>query len=104
MPTTNLRDLTATTPASGIRKAKTGIVGLDQLTGGGLPAGRPTLVCGAAGCGKTLLAVTFLYNGAAHLDEPGVFMTFEERPADLVSNVVSLQYDLDRLIKEKKLV
>ncbi|HEY1542474.1 MAG TPA: circadian clock protein KaiC [Xanthobacteraceae bacterium] len=90
--------------AAGIQKAKTGIVGLDELTGGGLPAGRPTLVCGAAGCGKTLLAVTFLHNGAAHFDEPGVFMTFEERPEDLVNNVVSLQYDLGRLIKERKLV
>ena len=82
MPNANLARTTA-----GITKAKTGIVGLDELTGGGLPAGRPTLVCGAAGCGKTLLAVTFLYNGAAHLDEPGVFMTFEERPNDLVANV-----------------
>jgi circadian clock protein KaiC len=89
--------------AAGIFKAKTGIVGLDELTGGGLPGGRPTLVCGAAGCGKTLLAVTFLYNGAAELGEPGVFMTFEERPDDLVKNVASLNYDLDRLIKEDKL-
>jgi circadian clock protein KaiC len=98
MPNANLARATA-----GISKAKTGIVGLDELTGGGLPAGRPTLVCGAAGCGKTLLAVTFLYNGAAHLGEPGVFMTFEERPNDLVANVASLNYDLDRLLKEDKL-
>ena len=89
--------------ATGIFKARTGIVGLDDLTGGGLPGGRPTLVCGAAGCGKTLLAVTFLYNGAAKFGEPGVFMTFEERPDDLVKNVASLNYDLDRLIKEDKL-
>ena len=89
--------------AAGITKAKTGIVGLDELTGGGLPAGRPTLVCGAAGCGKTLLAVTFLYNGAARLGEPGVFMTFEERADDLVKNVASLNYDLHRLIAEDKL-
>jgi circadian clock protein KaiC len=102
MPNTN-RNQTAHTCAPGIQKAKTGIVGLDELTGGGLPAGRPTLVCGAAGCGKTLLAATFLYNGAAHLDELGVFMTFEERPEDLVSNVVSLHYDLGRLVEEKKL-
>jgi circadian clock protein KaiC len=89
--------------AAGITKAKTGIAGLDELTGGGLPAGRPTLVCGAAGCGKTLLAVTFLYNGAAHLGEPGVFMTFEERPNDLIANVASLNYDLDRLLREDKI-
>ncbi len=89
--------------AAGITKAKTGILGLDELTGGGVPAGRPTLVCGAAGCGKTLLAVTFLYNGAALLGEPGVFMTFEERPNDLVANVASLNYDLDRLMREDKI-
>jgi len=88
---------------AGILKARTGIDGIDQLTGGGIPAGRPTLVCGAAGCGKTLLAVTFLYHGAANFDEPGVFMTFEERPDDLVKNVASLNYDIDRLVKEEKL-
>jgi len=98
MPNPSLARATA-----GITKAKTGIVGLDELTGGGLPSGRPTLVCGAAGCGKTLLAVTFLYNGAAHLGEPGVFMTFEERPNDLVANVASLNYDLDRLMREDKI-
>src|SRR5690348_1253964 len=97
MPNANLAITTA-----GITKAKTGIAGLDELTGGGLPAERPTLVC-AAGCGKTLLAVTFLYNGAAHLGEPGVFMTFEERPQDLVANVASLNYDLDRLLREDKI-
>ncbi|HLH87661.1 MAG TPA: circadian clock protein KaiC [Xanthobacteraceae bacterium] len=89
--------------AAGIQKAKTGIIGLDDLTGGGFPAGRPTLVCGAAGCGKTLLALTFLYNGAARFDEPGVFMTFEERPQDLIDNVASLNYDLGGLIKEGKI-
>jgi circadian clock protein KaiC len=104
MPNTPFRNGAAATSAAGIRKAKTGIAGLDELTGGGVPAGRPTLVCGAAGCGKTLLALTFLYNGIAHFDEPGVFMTFEERPEDLVSNVASLDYDLDRLIKARKLV
>ena len=77
-----------------IEKAPTGISGLDELTDGGLPAGRPTLVCGAAGCGKTLFAISFLYNGVANFGEPGVFMTFEERPEDVVKNVGSLQYDL----------
>jgi len=90
--------------AGGIPKAPTGIDGLDELTAGGLPAGRPTLICGAAGCGKTLFAVTFLHNGATRFNEPGVFMTFEERPADLIKNVSSLQYDLGRLIADKKLV
>lgn len=90
-------------PARGIAKAPTGIIGLDELTGGGLPAGRPTLICGAAGCGKTLFAVTFLYHGATKFGEPGVFMTFEERPQDLVTNVGSLHYDLARLIADKKL-
>jgi len=85
-------------------KSPTGIAGLDELTFGGLPAGRPTLLCGAAGCGKTLLAMSFLVNGATRFDEPGVFMSFEERPGDLVANVASLGYDLDGLIAEKKLV
>jgi circadian clock protein KaiC len=89
--------------ARGIEKARTGIEGLDELIGGGLPAGRPTLICGGAGCGKTLMAVTFLYNGATKFDEPGVLMTFEERPQDLVQNVASLEYHLDRLIAEKKI-
>jgi hypothetical protein len=61
-----------------LRKSCTGIRGLDEITGGGLPAGRPTLVCGAAGCGKTLLAMEFLVRGATQYDEPGVFMAFEE--------------------------
>jgi circadian clock protein KaiC len=98
MPTSNMAK-----SSTGIHKAKTGIVGLDELTGGGLPAGRPTLVCGSAGCGKTLLALTFLHNGAAVFDEPGVFMTFEERPEDLVDNVASLNFDLGRLIKDEKI-
>jgi circadian clock protein KaiC len=88
--------------SNGIAKTPTGIDGLDDVTGGGLPAGRPTLICGAAGCGKTLFSVTFLYRGVVDYDEPGVFVTFEERPDDLVENVKSLGYDLDRLITDKK--
>nr|WP_210301894.1 circadian clock protein KaiC [Methylobacterium brachythecii] len=84
-------------------KALTGISGFDDVTYGGLPAGRPSLVCGAAGCGKTLFAATFLVNGATLFDEPGVFMSFEERAEDLIANVASLGYDLDRLVAEKKL-
>ena len=84
-------------------KAPTGISGFDDITHGGLPAGRPSLICGAAGSGKTLFAATFLVNGAVRYDEPGVFMSFEERPEDLAANVASLGYDLDRLVAEQKL-
>jgi circadian clock protein KaiC len=77
---------------------------LDEITGGGLPKGRPTLVCGSAGCGKTLLAMEFLVRGAVEFDEPGVFMAFEETAKDLTQNVASLGFDLDRLIAEKKMV
>ncbi|GEO99905.1 circadian clock protein KaiC [Methylobacterium haplocladii] len=89
--------------ASALPKARTGISGFDDVTYGGLPAGRPSLVCGAAGCGKTLFAVTFLVNGATLFDEPGVFMSFEERAEDLAANVASLGYDLDGLVAEKKI-
>jgi circadian clock protein KaiC len=82
----------------GITKAPTGIEGLDELTGGGLPGGRPTLVCGGPGCGKTLFGATFLVKGAVEYGEPGVLMSFEEREDDLVKNVASLGYDLDDLI------
>ena len=85
-------------------KAPTGIQGLDEITGGGLPKGRPTLVCGGAGCGKTLLAMEFLVRGAIEFDEPGVFMAFEETTKDLTKNVASLGFDLDSLIAEKKMV
>jgi circadian clock protein KaiC len=68
-------------------KAPTGISGLDEITGGGLPKGRPTLVCGSAGCGKTLLAMEFLVAGIQKYNEPGVFMSFEENDLDLVQNV-----------------
>src|SRR6201996_540002 len=87
-----------------LAKTPTGISGLDELTFGGLPTGRPTLLCGAAGCGKTLFAMSFLVNGATRFGEPGVFMSFEERPRDLVANVASLGYDLDGLIAEKQLI
>ncbi|BAM87717.1 circadian clock protein kinase KaiC [Bradyrhizobium oligotrophicum S58] len=87
-----------------IAKSPTGIDGLDEVTFGGLPQGRPTLLCGAAGCGKTLFAMTFLYNGAVAYDEPGVFIAFEEQPEDLIKNVGSLSYDIERLIEQKKIV
>nr|WP_202130641.1 circadian clock protein KaiC [Methylobacterium sp. 2A] len=84
-------------------KAPTGIEGFDDLTFGGLPAGRPSLICGAAGCGKTLFATTFLVNGATRFGEPGVFMSFEERAEDLAANVASLGFDLDGLVAAGKL-
>jgi circadian clock protein KaiC len=84
-------------------KAPTGIEGFDDLTFGGLPVGRPSLICGAAGCGKTLFATTFLVNGAIRYGEPGVFMSFEERAEDLAANVASLGYDLDGLVASGKL-
>jgi circadian clock protein KaiC len=86
-----------------IGKSRTGIGGLDEVTYGGLPKGRPTLLCGSAGCGKTLFGMTFLYNGVVEYGEPGVFLAFEERPEDLIKNVGSLNYDIERLISEKKL-
>ena len=85
-------------------KAPTGIDGLDDITGGGFPAGRPTLVCGSAGCGKTLLAMEFLVRGAADFAEPGVFVAFEETAPELTANVRSLGFDLDALVANQKLV
>ncbi len=90
--------------AEKLPKVPTGVAGLDEITLGGLPARRPTLLCGAAGCGKTLFAMTFLVNGAARYGEAGVFMSFEERSEDLAANVASLGYDVDTLIAHKKLV
>ena len=87
-----------------LAKAPTGIAGLDEITGGGLPAGRPTLVCGSAGCGKTMLAMEFLVRGATQFDEPGVFMMFEENAADLTANVRSLGFDLEALVAQKQIV
>ena len=86
-----------------LKKAASGIKGLDELTGGGLPAGRPTLVCGGPGCGKTLLATTFLVKGADEFGEPGVFVSFDERADDLATNVASLGFDLSEL-EDRKLL
>ena len=90
--------------ATTIPKTPTGIGGLDDLTLGGLPTGRPTLLCGAAGCGKTLFAMTFLVNGASAFGEPGVFMSFEESGPGSSANVASLGYRRRELIADKKLV
>lgn len=84
-------------------KTKTGINGLDEITFGGIPAGRPTLICGGPGCGKTLFSIEFLVNGATKYKEPGVFVTFEEKTEELIMNVASLGFDLKKLQDEKKL-
>jgi circadian clock protein KaiC len=89
--------------ARALPKAATGIQGLDEITGGGLPKGRPTLVCGGPGCGKTLLAAEFLIRGATQFDEPGAFITFEETGDELVQNVRSLGFDLDQLVADEKI-
>src|SRR5437879_1583410 len=93
-----------TLPAARLPKCPTGIQGLDEITRGGLPRGRPTLVCGGAGCGKTLLAAEFLVRGAAQFGEPGVFMSFEETEAELKGNVALLGFDLATLVRRKKIV
>lgn len=87
-----------------LKKALTGITGLDEITNGGVPEGRPTLVCGSAGCGKSLLAIEFLIRGAMQYNEPGVLMTFEEGAEDIKKNVASLGFDVDDLIAKKKLI
>src|SRR4051812_13029760 len=93
----------ASTPSRTLAKAPTGIRGFDEITGGGLPQGRPTLVCGSAGCGKTLFGMEFLVRGAALHGEHGVFVTFEESAEELTKNVASLGFDLDALVAEKKI-
>ena len=84
-------------------KSPTSIQGFDEITGGGLPKGRPALVCGGAGCGKTLFAMEFIVRGATLYNEPGVFISFEETEKELTTNVSSLGFDLNKLIKQKKI-
>jgi circadian clock protein KaiC len=86
-----------------LQKSVTGIQGLDEITGGGLPQGRTTIVCGGPGCGKTMLGIEFLVRGALQFDEPGVLMAFEETPEDIASNVASLGFDIEDLAAKKKL-
>jgi circadian clock protein KaiC len=86
-------------PRPALAKSRTGIPGFDDVTGGGLPQGRPTLICGYAGCGKTLFAMEFLVRGATEFGEPGLFVAFEESESDLIENVASLGFDLAELIK-----
>jgi circadian clock protein KaiC len=90
-------------PLAQMAKCPSGIRGLDEITNGGIPRGRPTLVCGSSGSGKTLLAMEFLVRGIQQHNEPGVFICFEERSADLAQNVASLGFDLAGLIADNKL-
>ncbi|MBI5091855.1 MAG: circadian clock protein KaiC [Candidatus Hydrogenedentes bacterium] len=94
---------TETRSGNGLAKSPTGIAGLDEITNGGIPRGRPTLVCGGAGSGKTLFAIEFLVRGAVEFGEPGVFIAFEETADELAKNVRSLGFDLDKLSRQKKL-
>jgi circadian clock protein KaiC len=84
-----------------LKKSLTGITGLDEITGGGLPEGRPTLICGEAGCGKTLMSIEFIVRGATQYNEPGVFVAFEEKSDELALNVASLGFDLKKLQADK---
>jgi circadian clock protein KaiC len=86
-----------------LEKTPSGINGLDEITHGGLPRGRPTLICGATGCGKTLMSMEFLVRGATQFNEPGVFIAFEETPEELAQNVRSLGFDLEKLVADKKI-
>ena len=87
-----------------LQKERTGIPGFDEITQGGVPKGRPTLISGSAGAGKTLFAMEFLVRGATQFNEPGVFISFEESDEELATNVASLNFDLNELVAEKKLV
>ncbi|MGP1382440.1 MAG: circadian clock protein KaiC [Thainema sp.] len=89
--------------AKGVQKIRTMIEGFDDISHGGLPTGRTTLVSGTSGTGKTLIAVQFLYNGISQFDEPGIFVTFEESPADIIKNAYSFGWDLQKLIDDGKL-
>jgi circadian clock protein KaiC len=105
MPETKTKQKHArsSTKLTGIEKCPTGVRGLDEITAGGLPRGRSTLICGGAGSGKTLLAMEFIIHGIRDFGEPGVFMAFEETAEELTKNVASLGFDLDYLIRQKKL-
>jgi circadian clock protein KaiC len=98
---TNTSNEQSARPAQELQKSPTGISGLDEITGGGLPLGRPTLICGSAGCGKTLMSLEYVIRGALEFNEPGVFMAFEEKAEELTTNVASLGFDLDQLIADK---
>jgi circadian clock protein KaiC len=100
---TNRTKMSVKIKSDAIRKCPTGITGFDQITGGGLPNNRNTLICGGAGTGKSLLGIDFLVNGAAKYDEPGVFMSFEESEEELFENVASINLDLRTLVFQDKI-
>ena len=100
MPAKNKKQ---TSPKKHLPKIPTGITGFDEITDGGLPKGRPSLICGGAGSGKTLFSIEFIVRGATEFAEPGVFMAFEEKADELNMNVASLGFDLEKLQKEKKI-
>lgn len=102
-PGSNKKQKKDDTKQLGLQKTPSGITGLDEITGGGLPKGRPTLICGEAGSGKTMMSIEFIVRGAMLFDEPGVIMTFEERSEELAVNVASLGFDLEKLQAEKKI-
>src|SRR4028119_1502963 len=87
----------------GVQKIRTMIEGFDDISHGGLPSGRATIVSGTSGTGKTMLAVQFVYNGISNFNEPGIFVTFEESPSDIIKNAYSFGWDLQKLINEGKL-
>ena len=97
MPSRKPRKTKAETNLNELPKCLTGINGLDEITLGGLPRGRTTLVCGSAGCGKTLLGMEFLVRGAQEFGEPGVCISFEETAEELASNVASLGFDVESI-------
>src|ERR1041384_5850269 len=86
-----------------LEKTPTGINGFDEITNGGLPANRPTLICGEAGSGKTLFSIEFIVRGITQFNEPGVIIAFEEKAEELTANVASLGFDLKKLISQNKL-
>jgi circadian clock protein KaiC len=98
------RNGTAPLNVSTLEKARTGIAGFDEITRGGVPQGRPTIVCGGPGCGKTMFALEFLVRGAMEFGEPGVLMTFEETSEEMTKNVAAMGFDLKGLVARKKLV
>ena len=104
MATSKVRHNESEKPLPKLEKALTGITGFDQITKGGLPKGRPSIVCGGPGCGKTMFAMEFLVRGATEFNEPGVLMTFEETGDEMTKNVASLGFDLKALSSRKKLI
>jgi circadian clock protein KaiC len=103
MQSDNTENQTVSLLGEGVQKIRTLIEGFDDISHGGLPGARTTLVSGTSGTGKTLIAVQFLYNGIIHFDEPGIFVTFEESPADIIKNAYSFGWNLQKLVDEGKL-